>query len=78
MKARYPEVPFVFYSRKITSEDGIRVLRAGAADAVRKGALKDEEVSVRLAAAQETYVRQGVQGIRACGFNVNFTLISKA
>jgi hypothetical protein len=43
LKARYPEVPFVFYSRKITPEDGIRVLRAGAADAVRKGALKDEE-----------------------------------
>jgi len=75
LKARYPEVPFVFYSRKITPEDVIRVLRAGAADAIRKSALKDEDVLVRLAAAQEIYGRQDVQGIRAGGFNVNATVI---
>jgi len=78
LKARYPEVPFVFYSRKITPEDVIRVLRAGAADAIRKGALKDEEVLARLAAAQKLYRRRDVQGIKVRGFNVNITLISKA
>jgi len=51
LKARCPEVPFVFYSRKITPEDVIRVLQAGAVDAIRKGALKDEEVLARLATA---------------------------
>ncbi len=38
LKAHRPEVPFVFYSRKITPEDVIRVLQAGAVDAIRKGA----------------------------------------
>jgi DNA-binding NarL/FixJ family response regulator len=52
LKSLYPEVPFVFYSRKITPEDVIRVLQAGAVDAVRKGALEDEEVRARLATAQ--------------------------
>jgi DNA-binding NarL/FixJ family response regulator len=78
LKACYPEVPFVFYSRKITAEDVIRVLRAGAADAIRKGALKDEEVLARLATAQELYRRQDVQGFRALGLNVNVTVVSTA
>jgi DNA-binding NarL/FixJ family response regulator len=44
LKSRFPDVPFVFL-RKITPEDVIiRVLRAGAADAIRKSALEDEEV----------------------------------
>ena len=75
LKARYPEVPFVFYSRKITPEDVIRVLRAGATDALRKGALKDEEVLVRLAAAQEIHLREDAQSIRARGLNVNATVV---
>jgi DNA-binding NarL/FixJ family response regulator len=74
LKARYPEVPFVFYSRKITPEDVIRVLRAGAADAIRKGALKDEEVLIRLAAAQEIHRGEDAQSIRARGLNVNATV----
>jgi DNA-binding NarL/FixJ family response regulator len=45
LKVSHPAVPFVFYSRKITPEDVIRVLRAGAADAIRKGALEEEEVA---------------------------------
>lgn len=77
LKARYPEVPFVFYSRKITPEDVIRVLRAGAADAIRKGALKREEVLVRLAAAQEILYGEDAQSIRARGFNVNATVIPR-
>lgn len=53
VKRRYPEVPFVFYSRKITPEDVIRVLKAGAIDAIRKGALTDAQVLIRLEAAQK-------------------------
>jgi DNA-binding NarL/FixJ family response regulator len=76
LKARYPEVPFVFYSRKITPEDVIRVLRAGAADAVLKGALKEEEeVLVRLAAAQEFHRREYAQSTTARGLNVNATVV---
>jgi DNA-binding NarL/FixJ family response regulator len=75
LKARYPEVPFVFYSRKITPEDVIRVLRAGAADAIRKSALKDQEVLVRLATAQEIHRREDTQTIRARGLNVNATVV---
>jgi len=52
LRNQYPEVPFVFYSRKITPEDVVRVLQAGAVDAIRKGALSDAEVLRRLAAAQ--------------------------
>jgi len=75
LKARYPEVPFVFYSRKITPEDVIRVLRAGATDAIRKDALKDEEVLSRLAAAQEIHRREDAQSIRARGLNANATVV---
>lgn len=67
-------MPFVFL-RKITPEDVIRVLRAGAADAIRKSALKDEEVLARLAAAQELHRRKDAQTIRALGLNVNVTIV---
>jgi DNA-binding NarL/FixJ family response regulator len=78
VKARYPEVPFVFYSRKITPEDVILVLQSGAADAIRKDALKNEEVLARLARAQEIWHQEDVQRIRAHGLNVNVTSISTA
>jgi DNA-binding NarL/FixJ family response regulator len=52
LKEVYPEVPFVFYSRKIRPEDVTRVLRAGATDAIRKGAVTREELLARLSAAQ--------------------------
>lgn len=64
IKAQWREVPFVFYSRKITPEDVIRVLRAGAVDAIRKDALEDEEVLTRLANAQRLFERENVQTIR--------------
>lgn len=67
VKERHPEVPFVFYSRKITPEDVIHVLRAGAVDAIRKGALKDEEVLVRLATAQRFYRGGRAKQIREQG-----------
>jgi DNA-binding NarL/FixJ family response regulator len=77
VKARYPDVPFVFYSRKITPEDVIRVLQAGAVDAIRKGAVKNEEVLTRLAAAQEFYRAEGTKAMLQ-GFNANITLTRKA
>lgn len=49
--ACYPGVPFVFYSRKITPEDVVKVLGEGANDAIRKGALTKEQVLSRLADA---------------------------
>ncbi len=61
--------------RKITPEDVIRVLRLGAADAIRKGALMDEELLVRLAAAQELHRSEDAQSIRARGLNVNATVV---
>jgi DNA-binding response OmpR family regulator len=75
MKSRCPDVPFVFYSRKITPEDVICVLRAGAADAIRKSALSDEKVLARLAAAEELHRGEDTQSIRARGFNVNATIV---
>jgi DNA-binding NarL/FixJ family response regulator len=75
LKTRYPDVPFVFYSRKITPEDVIHVLRAGAVNAIRKG-VPDGEVLERLANAQELYRRDDIQAVRTRGFNVNATIIS--
>jgi DNA-binding NarL/FixJ family response regulator len=57
-KALYPTVPFVFYSRKITPEDVVRVVREGAVDAIRKGAFPDDQVLTRLA---ETIRKSDVQ-----------------
>ena len=51
MSERFPEVPFVFYSRKINSEDAIKVLKAGAVDAIRKG-VDPKELLARLRDAQ--------------------------
>lgn len=71
---RHRDVPFVFYSRKITPEDVVAVLRAGAVDAIRKG-LDPTEVRARLASAQELYAREDVGRLRAQGLNVNITII---
>jgi DNA-binding response OmpR family regulator len=70
-------VPFVFYSRKITPENVIRVLQAGAVDAIRKDAFNKEEMLARLTAAQQVHDRKGIRSMRAHGLNVNVTLISK-
>jgi hypothetical protein len=75
VRSQYPDVPFVFYSRKLTPEDVIRVLQAGAVDAIRKGALRKEEVRARLAGAQKLWRRKASQSIRDSGFNVNLTVI---
>jgi DNA-binding NarL/FixJ family response regulator len=75
VKAQYPDVPFVFYSRKIMPEDVIRVLKAGAVDAIRKDALTKAQVLARLETAQAIYQRGDVQTDRARGLNVNFTSI---
>ena len=68
------DVPFVFYSRKITPEDVIKVLWAGAVDAIRKGGLNPTEVRARLAVAQKLYARENVGRLRAQGLNVTITL----
>jgi DNA-binding response OmpR family regulator len=51
VRERFPDTPFVFYSRKINSEETIKVLQAGAVDAIRKG-VDREELLARLRDAQ--------------------------
>ncbi|MGA8011957.1 MAG: hypothetical protein WB949_05995 [Candidatus Acidiferrales bacterium] len=75
LKAAHSTVPLVFYSRKITPKDVIRVLQAGAVDAIQKGALKNEEVLFRLARAYEIWHRENLRNLRAQGFNTNVTVI---
>ena len=75
VKERYPNVPFVFYSRKITPEDVIHVLQEGAVDAIRKGALGKHEVLARLVRAQEIFHGSEAQRTRNQGLNANVTLI---
>jgi DNA-binding NarL/FixJ family response regulator len=80
MKSYYPDVPFVFYSRKITPEDVIQVLQAGAVDAIRKGALKPEREAVldRLARALEVWQRENARGLRRRGLTANITVFPRA
>lgn len=72
---RYGGVPVVFYSRKITPEDVVRVLQAGAVDAIRKGYPGDDPEAQRswllprLDRAQNVHRLVGTPG-----FNVNTTL----
>jgi DNA-binding NtrC family response regulator len=75
VKAQHPQVPFVFYSRKITPENVVQVLKAGAVDAIRKGALKPEEVLDRLETAQKIFQWDDIQMIKAKGLNINFTSV---
>lgn len=70
---RYGGEPVAFYSRKISPEDVVRVLKAGAVDAIRKGSSK-EEVLQRLARAQEIYRSKGAEDVVKSGLNVNVTL----
>jgi DNA-binding NarL/FixJ family response regulator len=76
LKNRYSNMPFVFYSRKITPEDVVRVLQAGATDAIRKGAFGKREVLARLDKAQQIFHATHGQKLRALGMNVNLTVIS--
>lgn len=78
LKSIHPMVPLVFYSRKITPKDVIRVLQAGAVDAIQKGACAPEDVLIRLEDAQNVWHREDFQQIRKCGLNANVTLISEA
>lgn len=73
LKTRYSEVPFVFYSRKITPKDVIHVLQAGAVDAIQKGVTRDQ-VLARLERALKIWHRKDLQSIRAEGLNVNTTV----
>ncbi len=71
---RYGGVPVAFYSRKLSPEDVVRVLRAGAVDAIRKESSK-EQVLQRLARAQEIYRSKGAEDALKLGLNVNVTLL---
>ena len=51
LRDKYPTVPVIFYSRKITPEDVTSVLRAGAVDAMRKGMVDQKELVSRIASA---------------------------
>jgi len=53
LKNQFPGVAVIFYSRKITPENVIEVLQAGAVDAIRKGSLPDDKLLARLKRAQE-------------------------
>ena len=75
----YGKVPFVFYSRKITPEDVIRVLQAGATDAIRKGYPESKSeakklVLFRLDQAQKLHSLQEASKVRTLNLNVNVTL----
>lgn len=74
LRARHPKAPVVFYSRKITPEDVIRVLQAGAADAIRKDALMPEEIRARLRRVREIYTSSNARELHARRLNVNITL----
>jgi DNA-binding NarL/FixJ family response regulator len=75
LKALHPAVPFVFYSRKITPTGVVRVLQAGAVDAIQKGALAPREVLSRLANAQAAWSRDDLRALRSQGSNANVTVI---
>jgi CheY-like chemotaxis protein len=71
---QYGEVPVAFYSRKITPQDVVCVLKAGAVDAIRKG-LSTEQILQRLARAREIYRSGKAAEARKLGLNVNATLL---
>lgn len=75
LKGIHPTVPLVFYSRKITPKDVIRVLQAGAVDAIQKGALENEELLLRLGHAYEVWHRADLRNYRAQGLNTNVTVV---
>jgi DNA-binding response OmpR family regulator len=76
IRRRHRDVPFVFYSRKITPEEVIRVLKAGATDAIRKGALNPEEILERLAAVLRSWETVEFHELGVRGLNRNVTLFS--
>jgi len=69
---RYGAVPVAFYSRKLTPEDVVSVLKAGAVDAIRKGQFSKEQVLQRLARAQEIHRSEKA---RKLGLHVNATVL---
>jgi len=75
LKKHFPRIPLVFYSRKITPEDVIRVLRAGAVDAIRKGAWGKQDILARLGKAEDVWRDENLQRIKRHGYNPNITLI---
>ncbi len=81
-RKKFRAVPVVFYSRKITPEDVIRVLKAGAADALRKPSRKEmadgakKQILERFERAIEFNRSQKADAIRRLGLNANYTLLT--
>jgi PleD family two-component response regulator len=74
-EVEYRNVPFVFYSRKITPDDVVMALRAGAVDAIRKRDWRDrKELLDRLREAQALSVSSQAESVRRLGLNVNTAL----
>jgi DNA-binding NtrC family response regulator len=72
---RYGKIPVVFYSRKITPEDVLRVLEAGAVDAIRKRYPGDDPRAQRDWVLQRLDRAQHVHRLLpAYHLNVNTTL----
>ncbi len=77
---RFCGVPVVFYSRKITPEDVVSVLKAGAADALRKPQVMTEveknKIRKRFDRVIEFNRSRGAHTVRQLGLNANYTLLT--
>jgi DNA-binding NarL/FixJ family response regulator len=74
LRKLYPNVPVVFYSRKITPADVVNVLRAGAFDAIQKGSLTDKKLCARLESDIALSRSQEARQARQRGHNFNLTM----
>ena len=71
----YGKVPFVFYSRKITPEDVVEVLKAGATAAIRKRRWKNRREFLNLLRQARTlHQSKRAKRARRLGMNVNTSL----
>jgi DNA-binding NarL/FixJ family response regulator len=75
LKKLYPDVPVIFYSRKITPADVVDVMRAGAFDAIQKGSLTDERLRARLKSDIAFFRSSAAQQARKRGENFNVTML---
>jgi CheY-like chemotaxis protein len=74
----YGKVPFIFYSRKITPENVVEVLKAGATAAIRKQDWKSrDDFHSLLRQAQSVYWSESAGRARQLGMNVNTTLFAE-
>jgi DNA-binding NarL/FixJ family response regulator len=74
LRQLHPNVPVVFYSRKISPADVVDVLRAGAFDAIQKGSLTDKKLCARLQSDIALSRSQEARQARQRGHNFNLTM----